>query len=152
MALKKGTKAPEIRLKSTSGKEFSLKDDMAKTSCIIYFYPKNFTPGCTEEACSFRDAFAEFRNLEIPVFGISRDSVKSHLKFKETHNLPFELLSDVSGKVCKAYDALVPVIGIPKRVTYLLDSEHKVIASYQDMFGARKHIDQMIKKSKEANN
>ncbi len=152
MALKKGVKAPEIRLKSTSGQIFSLKDDMEGTSCIIYFYPKDFTPGCTAEACSFRDAFSEFRNLDIPVFGISRDSIKSHLKFKEAHNLPFELLSDPSGKVCKAYDALVPVIGIPKRVTYLLDSDHKILAAYQDMFGARQHIDQMIKKSKEANN
>lgn len=152
MALKRGVKAPEIKLKSTSGHEFSLKNDMAGTSCIVYFYPKNFTPGCTEEACSFRDAFSEFRDLDIPVFGISRDSIQSHHKFKKAHKLPFELLSDPSGGVCKAYDALVPVIGIPKRVTYLLDSDHKVSAVYQDMFGARKHIDQMIKKSKEANN
>lgn len=152
MALKTGTKAPNIKLQSTSGKEFSLKDDMSNTSCIIYFYPKNFTPGCTEEACNFRDAFSEFRDLDIPVFGISRDSIKSHLKFKKAHNLPFELLSDSSGKVCKAYDALVPLLGIPKRVTYLLDQKHNVLASYQDMFGARKHIEQMIKKSKEANN
>lgn len=152
MALKTGTKAPNINLKSTSGNIFSLKDDMMETSCIIYFYPKDFTPGCTEEACSFRDAFSEFRGLNIPIFGISRDSMKTHLKFKESHNLPFELLSDPTGAVCKAYDAIIPLLGIPKRITYLLDKDHKVVASYQDMFGARKHIEQMIKKSKGANN
>jgi peroxiredoxin Q/BCP len=152
MALKTGTKAPQIKLKSTSGEYFSLKDDMPGKACIIYFYPKNFTPGCTEEACSFRDAFSEFRGLDIPVFGISRDSIKSHHKFKESHNLPFDLLSDPSGSICRAYDALVPLLGIPKRVTYLLDKEHRITAAYQDMFGARKHIEQMIKKSKDANN
>ncbi|MCE7996006.1 MAG: peroxiredoxin [Roseivirga sp.] len=152
MALKTGIKAPDIRLKSTSGNEFSLEDDMQGTSCIIYFYPKNFTPGCTEEACSFRDAFSEFRNLNIPIFGISRDSIESHIKFKKAHNLPFELLSDPTGKVCKAYDAFIPVLRIPKRITYLLDEKHQIIAAYQDMFAARSHIEQMIKKSKDANN
>lgn len=152
MALKTGTKAPQIKLKSTAGKDFSLKDDMSGKACIIYFYPKNFTPGCTEEACSFRDAFSEFRGLDIPIFGISRDSLKSHLKFKKAHNLPFDLLSDSDGSVCRTYDALVPLLGIPKRVTYLLDKEHKITAAYQDLFGVRKHIEQMIKKSKDANN
>lgn len=152
MALKNGSKAPEIQLNSTSGKGFSLQRDMAGQACIIYFYPKNFTPGCTEQACDFRDSFAEFSNVDIPVFGISRDSVKSHLKFKEQHSLPFELLSDPTGQVCKAYDALVPLLGIPKRITYLLDKEHKVVASYQNMFAAQKHASQMIKKLKTANN
>ena len=152
MPLKNGTKAPEIDLESTSGDRFVLSKNMAGKPCIIYFYPKDFTPGCTEEACTFRDEFSEFRNLDVPVFGISRDSIKSHLKFKEQHNLPFELLSDPKGAVCKKYDALVPVIGIPKRLTYLIDQQGNIAASYQDMFGAANHISEMIKFLKDANN
>ncbi|PIQ48264.1 MAG: peroxiredoxin [Cytophagales bacterium CG12_big_fil_rev_8_21_14_0_65_40_12] len=151
MALKIGTTAPEINLKSTNGKRFILSDEMKGKPCIIYFYPKDFTPGCTEEACTFRDAFSEFRDLEVDVFGISRDTIASHLKFKAAHNLPFELLSDLDGKVCKAYDALVPIIALPKRVTYLLDENHSVAAVYQDMFGAKKHIEKMLKEMKSAN-
>lgn len=151
MALKIGTKAPEINLKSTNGKRFILSDEMKGKPCIIYFYPKDFTPGCTEEACTFRDAFSEFRDLEVDVFGISRDTIASHLKFKAAHNLPFELLSDLDGKICKAYDALVPIIALPKRVTYLLDENHSVAAVYQDMFGTKKHIEKMLKEMKSAN-
>jgi thioredoxin-dependent peroxiredoxin len=151
MALKVGSTAPNINLKSTDGERFILSEKMKGKPCIIYFYPKDFTPGCTEEACTFRDAFSEFRNLNIDVFGISRDTVSSHLKFKAQHKLPFELLSDIDGKVCKAYDALVPIIGLPKRVTYLLDANHLIAAVYQDMFGAKKHIEKMLKEMKSAN-
>ena len=112
--------------------------------CGVYFYPKDFTPGCTEEACSFRDGFSELRNLEINVFGISRDSITLHKKFKTEHNLPFELLSDATGKVCKSYDALIPVVKIPKRVTYLIGKDLRVKAVYSDLFGAKKHLERMI--------
>jgi peroxiredoxin Q/BCP len=141
MSLKKGSTAPDFVLPSTSGEKFRLKDHLP---CIIYFYPKDFTPGCTEEACSFRDGFEELRGLDMQVYGISKDSIDSHQKFKEQHQLPFDLLSDRDGSVCKQYKALVPVVGIPKRVTYLIDSERKVRAVYQDMFGAKKHLGEMI--------
>lgn len=151
MALEIGSKAPEIKLKSTSGETFNLSIDLKNQPCIIYFYPKDFTPGCTEEACTFRDAFSDFRNLNITVLGVSKDSITSHQKFKKEHNLPFELLSDPNGKVCKAYDALIPLIKIPKRISYLLDGEHRIAAVYQDMFGAKKHIEIMLEKMKSAN-
>ncbi|KYG82877.1 peroxiredoxin [Roseivirga echinicomitans] len=151
MALKIGSKAPEIKLKSTSGKTFELSLDLKGKPCIIYFYPKDFTPGCTEEACTFRDAFSDFRDLDVTVIGISKDSISSHQKFKKEHNLPFELLSDPTGKVCKSYDALIPLIKVPKRITYLLDPKHNVVAEYQDMFGAKKHIEVMLKKMKSSN-
>jgi peroxiredoxin Q/BCP len=146
MALKVNSIAPSFDLPSTNGKKISLENDLKGKPCIIYFYPKDFTPGCTKEACEFRDQFATFRNLDIDVFGVSRDNVETHLKFKEQHKLPFELLSDVDGKVCKAYDALIPIVGVPKRVSYLLDKEHKIIAVYQDFFGAEDHIKEMLKK------
>jgi len=146
MALKLNTPAPDFELPATNGKTISLNKDLVGKPCVLYFYPKDFTPGCTKEACEFRDQFATFRNLNVDVLGISRDDVASHQKFKEQYKLPFELLADVSGKVCKAYDALVPIIGIPKRISYLLDSEHKIVAVYQNFFGAEEHIKAMLEK------
>ncbi|MEH0155494.1 peroxiredoxin [Limibacter armeniacum] len=149
MALKINSQAPDFTLPSTGGKSISLGKELADKPVVIYFYPKDFTPGCTKEACSFRDSYEHFRGLDIDIFGISKDDVASHEKFKETHNLPFDLLADVDGKVCKAYDALVPLIGIPKRVTYLLDKEHKVVGVYSSMFDSLGHIKSMIADSKE---
>ncbi len=136
--------APDFSLPSTSGETFTLSLDQHGKPCIIYFYPKDFTAGCTKQACEFRDQFAEFRNLDIAVLGISRDDIPTHLKFKAAHKLPFELLSDGSGKVAKQYDATIPLIGMNKRITYLLDGEHRIVAAFQDMFGAEKHIQAMI--------
>ena len=149
MALKVNTQAPNFTLASTGGGEVTLNTDLAGKPCIIYFYPKDFTPGCTKEACSFRDHFEEFRGLDIDIFGISRDSIASHEDFKKQHNLPFELLSDPSGDTCKAYKALIPVIGVPKRITYLLDSEHKIVAVNESMFDAIGHIQSMINEVKQ---
>lgn len=144
MALSVGTLAPDFTLPATCGRNLTLSKDLADRPCVLYFYPKDFTPGCTQEACTFRDEFAVFRNLDITIWGISRDSVATHQKFKQTYRLPFELLSDLGGFVCKAYDALVPLIGIPKRVSYLLDKEHKIVAVYQDFFRAEAHIKAML--------
>lgn len=141
MALKTGSKAPNFKLEGTSDLHFELKKNLP---CIIYFYPKDFTSGCTAEACSFRDGFEELRGLDIPVFGISKDSIASHEKFKAKHQLPFELLSDEMGNVCKAYDALVPIVRIPKRITYLIDGDGHIKSSYSDMFNAKNHLSQMI--------
>jgi thioredoxin-dependent peroxiredoxin len=146
MALKIGAKAPDFTLKSTSEKNVSLSKDLEGKALILYFYPKDFTPGCTAEACEFRDQFAEFRNLGIPVFGISRDDVATHEKFKKTYKLPFDLLADETGKVCKAYEALIPLIKMPKRITYLLDSEHKIAGIYEGMFDNKEHVKAMLLK------
>lgn len=145
MSLEIGENAPDFSIPSTSGENFKLSDNVP---CIIYFYPKDFTPGCTKEACSFRDGFSELKGLDIEVFGISRDSISSHQKFKSKNNLQFDLLSDVNGEVCKAYDALIPVVKIPKRVTYLIDDQLKIKAVYADLFGFKKHLDEMISELK----
>ncbi len=144
MALSVGAKAPDFKLPSTSGKNLSKSEDLQGKPFILYFYPKDFTPGCTAEACEFRDQFEAFRDLDIPVLGVSRDSIDSHLKFKKQHRLPFELLSDKDGKVCKAYDALIPLIRMPKRVTYLINDEHKVAAVFSEMFESKGHIESML--------
>lgn len=146
MALPIGSIAPDFSLPSTSQKLFNLSKDMNGKALILFFYPKDFTTGCTAEACAFRDQFAEFRNLEIPVFGISRDTILTHEKFKMAHKLPFELLSDASGEVCKAYDALIPFVKMPKRVTYLLDNQHKITGIYEGLFENKSHVDAMLRK------
>lgn len=145
MALSIGTQAPDFTLPSSGDRDFSLSRDMAGKPCVIFFYPKDFTPTCTKEACSFRDTFAEFKGLSVDVVGISRDSVALHKKFIAEYNLPFELLADEDGEVCKLYDALVPIIKIPKRITYLLDSTHKIVAVVDNMFSADEHIEDIIK-------
>lgn len=148
MALAVGTQAPDFTLTATTLGSLTLSKDLAGKSVILYFYPKDFTPGCTTEACEFRDQFAAFRELDTPVFGISRDSLATHEKFKKTHRLPFELLADESGKVCKAYDALLPLIKMPTRVTYLLDSRHLIAGVFQGLFENKAHVTAMIKQLK----
>ena len=145
MALAINSKAPDFTLESTSGNTFTLSKDMSGKACVIYFYPKDFTPACTQEACSFRDSHQVLANLDVPVFGISKDSITTHLKFKEAHQLPFDLLSDPSGKVCKAYKALIPILKVPKRITYLLNKDHEIEAVFESMFDAAGHIKAMMK-------
>nr|MBI1229675.1 redoxin domain-containing protein [Cytophagales bacterium] len=148
MALKIGQKAPDFTLPSTDGKMFRLSTGFAGKSCIIYFYPKDFTSGCTAEACEFRDEFEGFKDLDIAIVGISKDDIKTHLRFKKQYNLPFELLSDSRGKTCGAYDALIPLVRVPKRITYLLDKNHIIQAVHQDLFDGKGHITEMIAKVK----
>ncbi len=96
---------PDFELVSTSGKIFKLSDYFDKT-IVIYFYPKDSTPGCTTQGIQFRDHYAEFQNKNIEVFGISRDSVKSHEKFKAKFGFPFELLSDSEEVVCQLFNVI----------------------------------------------
>lgn len=146
MALVLGAKAPDFSLPSTSEKTVSMSKDYAGKALILYFYPKDFTKVCTAEACEFRDQFEAFRNLEVPVFGISRDDIPTHERFKKEYKLPFDLLSDQTGNVCKAYDALIPLIKMPKRITYLIDQEHKIAGVFSDMFESKGHIESMLRK------
>lgn len=144
MALKIQQKAPDFTLPSTSGQSFTLSRDFANSYCLLFFYPKDQTKGCTQEVCSFRDNFHAFRNLDIPIVGISRDSIESHHKFKEMHRLPFELLSDKDGTVCKQYKALMPLINMPKRITYLLDKHHQIISIHEGLFDGPAHVKAMM--------
>lgn len=120
MVLSVGTKAPDFTTKNTNGETVSLSDFAGKT-VVMYFYPKDDTPGCTKEAQSFRDNYAEYQGKEIVVLGVSRDDEASHKAFTEKYGLPFQLLADVDGSISKAYD--VDGGGYSKRVTYIINSE-----------------------------
>lgn len=100
--LETGTKAPEFTLNDKDGNAVSLSDFLGK-KVVLYFYPKDNTPGCTRQACAFASAYDEFKNKNVEVIGISKDSEASHIKFAEKYNLPFILLSDASLDVIKAY-------------------------------------------------
>lgn len=100
--LKVGQKAPSFKLNDQNGKPVSLKDFAGQT-VVLYFYPKDLTSGCTQQACDFRDQFAAFRKKKAVILGVSKDDEKRHTKFIATHDLPFTLLADVDAKVCDAY-------------------------------------------------
>lgn len=101
--LEKGTKAPEFTLLDKDGKEVSLSDFAGK-KVVLYFYPRDNTPGCTRQACAFAGAYNDFKTIDAVVIGISKDSVASHLKFAQKYELPFVLLSDPELQAIKAYD------------------------------------------------
>ena len=100
--LEAGMKAPDFTLNDANGKAVSLSDLHGK-KVVLYFYPKDNTPGCTRQACAFAGAYSQFKDREVEVVGISRDSVASHVKFAEKHGLPFILLSDPDLEAIKAY-------------------------------------------------
>jgi Peroxiredoxin len=124
MALSVGTKAPEFTVKDTNGKTVSLSDFTGKT-VVMYFYPKDDTPGCTKEAQSFRDNYTEYQNKDMVVLGVSMDNEASHKAFTEKYGLPFQLLADVDGTITKAYN--VEGNKYSKRVTYIIDAEGKFL-------------------------
>lgn len=129
--LKEGNKAPDFKLKDSEGKSVSLKDYRG-SDVVLYFYPKDNTSGCTQEACDFRDAFPEFQKLNVAVLGISGDSEKSHAGFASKYELPFILLSDPEKNVIEKYGVWKEksmygkkYMGI-ERTTFLIDKEGKI--------------------------
>ncbi len=124
-----GTPVLDFTLAATSGQTFRLSDFQEKANVVLYFYPKDSTPGCTAEGQDFRDAYAQFQAADTVVFGISRDSLKSHENFKAKHAFPFELLADVDEIACKLFDVIKlknmygkQVLGI-ERSTFLIDKQ-----------------------------
>ncbi len=123
MALTIGTDAPTFTAKDTNGNTVSLSDFAGKT-VVLYFYPKDDTPGCTKQACSFRDANEEYQGKDVVVIGVSADDQASHQQFTQKYNLPFTLLADTDRTIIKAYD--VDGGGKAMRVTYVIDASGKI--------------------------
>jgi thioredoxin-dependent peroxiredoxin len=140
-----GTKAPEFTLNDQDGKPVSLADFRGQKSVVVYFYPKDDTPGCTAEACSFRDQFSEFSDAGAEVIGISSDSEASHKKFAQKYKLPFTLLSDRGGKVRAAFGVPATFGLLPGRVTFVIDKEGVVRHAFNSQINATQHVDEALK-------
>ena len=129
--LELNTKAPDFTLTDKDGRQVSLSDFRGR-KVVLYFYPKDNTPGCTRQACAFASAYAEFEQLGVTVIGISKDSVASHIRFAEKYNLPFVLLSDPDLQAIKAYDVWQEKKMCGKvsmgvvRTTFIIDEEGKI--------------------------
>lgn len=130
MALSVGDTAPTFTVNDTNGNPVSLSNFAGKT-VVLYFYPKDDTPGCTKEACSFRDNYSVYQGKDIVVLGVSTDDETSHQQFTQKFNLPFPLLADTNGTITKAYD--VDGGGYAKRVTYVIDGSGKISHVYSSV-------------------
>ena len=146
--LEKGTKSPEFSLPDENGEIRNLSDYKGK-KLILYFYPRDNTPGCTKQACGFADLYPQFSEKDVEIVGISKDSVASHKKFKEKYSLPFTILSDTELKTIQAYDVWKEKklygktsMGIV-RTTYLID-ENGVIIKAMDKVKAAENPEEML--------
>ena len=138
--LQVGQPAPNFTLKTTTGSTFRLQDQRGR-HVVLYFYPKDDTPGCTAEACSFRDQYEDFQDLGAEVVGISSDSEASHQKFTAKHRLPFELLADEQGAVRKLYEVPRALLGLlPGRVTFVIDKHGVIQYIFNSLTGATDHV------------
>lgn len=143
--LKVGDFAPDFILKDQHGEVCRLSAFKGKSNVVLYFYPKDDTPGCTVEACGFRDHYYEFQNAGTEILGISSDNNTSHLKFASKHKLPFILLSDMGSKVRKLYNIPNSFLFIPGRVTFVIDKLGIIRYIFNSQLQADKHVQEAIK-------
>jgi thioredoxin-dependent peroxiredoxin len=137
-----GDRAPKFKLQDQTGTWHELKQYHGKW-LVLYFYPKDDTPGCTTEACEFRDNMFAFRKADAIVLGVSVDDVDSHKKFSEKHSLPFPILADADKKVSKSYGVLIPVVGIAGRQTFIIDPKGRIAKHYAKVV-AKGHSDAVL--------
>jgi len=123
---KVGAKAPDFQATASDGTTVKLSDFAGKANVVLYFYPKDDTPGCTKEACGVRDTIGELKGLDAVVLGVSFDSVESHKKFIEKYKLPFRLLADTDKKIAKAYGLASDHTLMAPRVTFIIDKAGKI--------------------------
>lgn len=144
MAIKVGDTAPDFTLQSQAGESVTLSSFKGQKAVVLYFYPKDDTPGCTTESCTFRDSFQDFQDLGAEVIGISSDSPDSHQKFASKHNLPFTLVSDAGSSVRKAYGVPATLGLLPGRVTYVIDKAGTVRHLFNSQFNPTKHVGEAL--------
>lgn len=144
MAINVGDRAPDFSLPALDGKPVHLKAILKEKPVVLYFYPKDETPGCTQEACGFRDAYTAFQELGAEVIGISADSVSSHQAFAQHHQLPFQLLSDANNQVRKQYGVPATFGLLPGRVTYVIDQAGVVRHLFNSQLNIKGHIENAL--------
>jgi peroxiredoxin Q/BCP len=135
-----GEIAPEFTLRSSTGEAVALADFRGKAEVVLFFYPKDNTPGCTAEACTFRDSHEAFREAGAVVIGVSSDSADSHRKFAERFGLPFVLLSDADGTLRGRYGVPRTLGFFPGRVTYLIDRDGIVRHIFSSQMQPKRHV------------
>jgi peroxiredoxin Q/BCP len=135
-----GDKAPDFTLPSQSGEQVRLSDQLGSHVVVLYFYPEDNTPGCTNEACAFRDSYEAFTDAGAAVLGVSSDSVDKHAGFAGKHGLPFTLLSDAGGTVRKLYGVPSTLAVLPGRVTYVIDRDGIVRNVFNSMTNITAHV------------
>jgi peroxiredoxin Q/BCP len=143
--VKVGDEAPDFTLHDQDGKPVSLSDYTGRSNVVLFFYPKDFSPGCTKQVCSFRDSYEDFTDLGAVVIGVSGDGVESHKEFLDTYLLPFTLLSDPHGDVRSLYGATKGFGLLPGRYTYVIDKTGVVRHIFTSETNMQKHIDEALR-------
>jgi peroxiredoxin Q/BCP len=143
MKINVGDKAPDFEGPTGDGGNLGLKDFVGKKNVVLYFYPKDDTPGCTKEACSFRDNLTPIRSMGAEIVGISLDSVDSHKKFSTKYKLPFPLVSDSKGNVARAYGVLKDSGTSTNRVTFIIDKTGKIAKVFPKV-DVTKHTEEVV--------
>ncbi|MHB9142057.1 MAG: peroxiredoxin [Paludibacter sp.] len=145
-----GSTLPSFSLKDQNGQVFNIDSVKGKKNLVIYFYPKDDSPGCTKEACSFRDQFDVFKEQNALIIGISAQSVESHFEFAKKHRLNYTLLSDEGNIVRTLFGVPTNLFGLlPGRVTYVVNKEGKIIFIFNSQINAQKHIEEALRILKE---
>ena len=139
---KVGDTAPTFTGQDQDGKPFNLADHVGKKIVLLYFYPKDFTGGCTKEACGFRDRVGDLQTNNVEVIGVSHDTVDSHKKFADEYQLNFTLVADPDGKIIGAYDVKIPMMSLSKRVSFLIGLDGKIV-HVTDAMSPQTHFDEM---------
>jgi len=147
-SLKPGDLAPDFEAKDQNGKEWKLSAFKGNKNVLLYFYPKDNTPGCTKEACSFRDNMGIFKSADVEVVGVSMDTMESHKLFISQHKINFTLLADPEGKIVNKYSARMPGKKMARRISFLIDKEGKIVHIIDDP-DQQVHIDEMKRAVKE---
>jgi peroxiredoxin Q/BCP len=144
--IKIGDECPVFSLKSQFGENYNINEVLGSKILVIYFYPKDDTTVCTKEACSFRDRYEEFQDLDCIVIGISSDSERTHKKFSEKYKLPFVLLADTNQDVRKLFGVTGSLFGlIPGRVTFIIGKDRKLKGSFDSLLNPHGHIEHALK-------
>ena len=139
MPLSVGDQAPNISLDDQDGNACNI-GDRAGTALVLFFYPKDDTPGCTAEACGFRDSYADLKNLGAEVWGVSGDDIVSHRRFAERHQLPFPLLSDTNQQLRRAFGVPKTLGLLPSRVTYVIDGNGSICHVFNNLLDGPAHV------------
>jgi peroxiredoxin Q/BCP len=135
-----GTPAPDFTARLDDGSEFRLSVQRGGKNVVLYFYPKDFSQGCTKQACSFRDSYAALQAYDALIVGVSRDSESSHASFKREHGLSFPLISDADGRLSELYDVKSVLPLVRPRVTYVIDKQGVIRSAFRHDLAIGRHL------------